>query len=463
MRNATLVITSLALIIPALALATSFDVSVTQPEPTFTSDTAFALLTINNTVDESLFTGSQPLAISPANMWATIENPNIVIKPSSSDTMRVRLNVAKDAKPGTYQYTMSVTRVATNEKIEKTFSLTVKQRDKWAITKNLKLSCVQCEDSLSLFTNVVNVGKEKLDNVKIVLTAPKKTQELTVGSLEAGESKSLTAFIDISGLDPTSYTITAETLAGSQSMDREQVGFAIPKETPVDVERKETVTPWSKSVELVATNTGNALTEYSVKSQVANTFWATITYSQPPLTKGDIYTWLVKLSPGESTTITYTEFYWPIIILIALIIVGIFYVYFFFTSIGLTKRATKHGGEFSVSLLVKNKGVAVDGVTIRDVVPEEFILSGSFETLKPIVRKIGSGTEMIWRLGTIKRGEERLLHYKIKPRGIVTGEHSLPSAHLTARKGANTITTISNHANIDMGPGPSRIRVKTDE
>ena len=97
-----------------------------------------------------------------------------------------------------------------------------------------------------------------------------------------------------------------------------------------------------------------------------------------------------------------------------------------------------------------------------DVVPEEFILSGSFETLKPIVRKIGSGTEMIWRLGTIKRGEERLLHYKIKPRGIVTGEHSLPSAHLTARKGANTITTISNHANIDMGTGPSRIRVKTE-
>src|SRR3989344_1805719 len=82
--------------------------------------TSFALLTINNTVDESLFTGSQPLAISPTNMWATIENPNIVIKPSSSDTMRVRLNVAKDAKPGTYQYAMSVTRVATNEKIEKT-------------------------------------------------------------------------------------------------------------------------------------------------------------------------------------------------------------------------------------------------------------------------------------------------------------------------------------------------------
>lgn len=463
MKKTLLCALSIVLLLPSIAIAATFDVSVTQPEPTFTGGTAFALLEINNSIDESLFGGSQPLAVSPANTWATIENPTLTVAQGKSETMRVRLNVAKDAKPGTYQYTMIVEKIARNEKIEKTFSLTVKQRDKWAVTKNLKLSCVQCEDSLSLFTDVVNVGKNRIDDVKIVLTAPKKTQELTVGSLEAGESKSLTAFIDISGLDPTSYTITAETVSGSQSMDREQVGFAIPKEKTVNIERKEVVTPWSKSVELVATNTGNALTEYNVRSQVTDTFWATVTYSQPPVSKGDIYTWLVKLGPGESTTITYTEFYWPAIIVIAIIIIGILYVYFFFTSISVSKKAVKHGGDISVSMLVKNKGVTVDGVTIRDVIPEDFILSGTFETLKPIVRKIGSGTEAIWRLGTIRRGEERLLHYKIKPRGIVTGEHSLPSAHLTARKGANTITTISNHANIDMGSGPSRIRVKTDE
>ncbi len=462
MHRNLLLIASIVLSLPAAVLAATFDVSVTQPESTLTGDTAFALLTVNNTIDESTFLGSQPLAASPANTWATIENPNIRIGPSESSTMRVRLNVAKDAKPGTYQYSMTVNKLARNEKVEKTFALTVRQRDRWAVTKNLKLSCVQCEDSLSLFTDVANVGKNRIDDVKIVLNAPKKTQELFVGSLEVGESKSLTAFIDISELDPKSYTITAETVSGSQSMDREQIGFAIPSEKTVDVKRKETITPWSKSVELVATNVGNALTEYNVKSQVTNTFWATITYSQPPLTKGDVYAWLVKLNPGESTTITYTEFYWPIIILIALIIIGILYVYFFFTSISISKKAVKHGGEISVSLLVKNKGVPVDGVTIRDVIPEDFVLSGTFETLKPIVRKIGSGTEAIWRLGTIRRGEEILLHYKIKPRGIVTGEHSLPSAHLTARKGANTITTISNHANIDMGPGPSRIRVKTE-
>jgi hypothetical protein len=141
-----------------------------------------------------------------------------------------------------------------------------------------------------------------------------------------------------------------------------------------------------------------------------------------------------------------------------LVALGAVYAYLFITSIGMSKKISKKGNEWSVGIYIKNRGPAAEGVVVRDVIPHHFTLSGTFETLKPIARKTDAGTELIWRVGGIKRGEEKLLHYRMTAKGHF-GAVRLPSARLRAQKGDKTILSSSGTVTVTGEKGPPKLKV----
>jgi hypothetical protein len=306
---------------------------------------------------------------------------------------------------------------------------------------------------------VSNFGTAKLADVKLKITLEDKAADLNIGEMNVSGKKQLKTFFDIRNWKPGTYSVSAELTGNGQSLDTESASFTVPPIKNVTSGQTVQVTPWSKTVILDAQNFGNIPSDTELTAQVQQSMMVSISYSQPPTARGDLWTWTANLQPGESLTVQYTEFYWPVPIIIILAVLGGVYAYLFVTSIGMKKIVVKHGEDWSANITIVNRGQAVEGVVVRDIIPHHLNLSGTFETLKPIARKTDVGTELIWRVGGIKRGEQKVLHYKMAARAPFRTLR-LPSARLRATKKDKVVLSSSNTVTLEGDKAPPKLHVE---
>jgi rRNA processing protein Gar1 len=67
---------------------------------------------------------------------------------------------------------------------------------------------------------------------------------------------------------------------------------------------------------------------------------------------------------------------------------------------------------------------------VRDFVPAVATVVERFDTLRPTLRKVTGGTELIWTLDSLRSGEERVLNYRIRPVVDIIGTLKLPVAYV---------------------------------
>ena len=444
---------------PALA---AFTISVDAPDEMFAGDTAEAVVTIVNSGSEGFFSASQIVAAPPANGWAAVEGAAAIRIPyGGTDTFKVKLMPSLDARPGSYSFTITVREQTTDAVNEASWTTTMRQRVAAAMIRTLNLSCTSCTENKVIVTaQVENIGTAPLTEVTVPITVMNRSVVLNVGDLGLEEKKILTTEAGIAGLAPGQYTVQAELISKSQSLDARAVSFTIPLVKNVEQGRSEGFTPWSKTVTLTATNKGNAPDQAEIKATATPSPWVSISYSQPPSSQsGAEATWTTQLAPGTSLTVSYTEFYWPIPLIIVAIVFAAIYAYLWTTAVTLDKKVTKRGGEWAVSLTVTNKGAGVDGVVVSDRVPAGFALGGSFETLKPIARRMEGGIELLWRVGGMCKDEQRVLHYRLN------GDRSvhLPPARLRAKRGEKTLLVSSKEVSVPGTGAPPKLKVEVEK
>jgi hypothetical protein len=145
-----------------------------------------------------------------------------------------------------------------------------------------------------------------------------------------------------------------------------------------------------------------------------------------------------ELQPGATAQISYRVEYWPYYIQIAaaaiitFIILGFSFLRAAKPSLG--KRSIKKSTNVhSVILEVKNPFLHhLKDVVIRDwVSPLARVMHHEIGGLKPVLKKSGAGTELIWKIGEIKPKEVRYLNYKIKT--LVEGNLKMPRAYIRFR------------------------------
>ena len=442
------------------AFAAGFTISVGPAGDVFAEDTLEVTITLHNDAGAAeLFLISQPLAAPPANKWASMDKGSISVPAYSDGTFKMKITPTDDAKSGDYRYEFTVRKQSTSEMLAKEFQITVRQREAAAVVR-LELSCLTCTEKVAVTADVENVGTAKIKDAKVRISLGEKTEELAVGDMNISGKKRLNLEFDIANWKPSNYEMAAELSASGQSLDRKTAAFTIPEINNVTMAQVTQITPWSRTVTYKLANLGNMPGKEEIKAQVTQSAMVSISYSKPPVANGDQWIWTADLQPGEKEDISYTEFYWPIPIIIVLLALGATYTYLFATSIGMKKTLSKKGDEWSVGIAIKNRGSAAEGVVVRDVIPHHFSLSGTFETLKPIARKTDVGTELIWRVGGIKRGEEKLLHYRMATKGPF-GTVKLPSARLRAQKGDKTILSSTNTVTLTGEKVPIRLKVDT--
>jgi hypothetical protein len=228
-------------------------------------------------------------------------------------------------------------------------------------------------------------------------------------------------------------------------------------ETPTDKEEL-----FRHTTTLSLENRGNVRTTYEARlstSWLRNIFSST---SPPTGTKKiagvRYHVWEVPLAPGEKATLTRTENYRLLAVILIVTIVGVV-AYFLMRSpliavkeaIALKEAGEEGSSHTKVRIFVKNRtGRPLSGVSIIDRVPPlaTYRPTGSLGSVTPTkVVASPKGTMLKWELDILEPYEERILSYGLGSQLKVIGRMSLPAAKVKfTTKNGERVTYTRNTA-----------------
>lgn len=448
------------ILLPALALAQDFSINVDIKPEYYATKTDFITLTINNPLAEDWFSIA---VVGFPQEWVSTDTSLLKIPTGGSEKMLIAVKPPRDVLPGVFQYFMKITRVSTGSELEKNLLINIMQVTS-AILKDVSLSCETCIDNVDVSGSVYNVGSKKLDLALVIKTANQQ-KTISIGKLDITERKEFKTSFSLIDMEPRNYVMEMNLIdVNGNVFYIETKNFKIPTIENVIYDKEVSSTPFGSIVTVSAINKGNVISTADLKSTAPKDWYYFISGPTPTGMAIGHYVWETKLKPGEGTRMTYSEIYWPsYVVIIVCVIVGIF-VYWQSMAMTFSKnvisgRRIKGGKDVSISLHLRSRRKPVDRVVIRDVVPAKFSIVSKFETIKPVIRKITDGIELIWKVGDMKPHEERVLHYTIKPTEEVSRKVNLPSALAKARRGRALFIKRSNR--VLLYPKTEEVRVVT--
>ncbi len=445
----------------AFAAAADFSVDVTQPVTLYAGNSTNFSATISNNGADDWFSIA---AIGTYTSWVSVSKQGLFIPSGSNASFSISISPPADAFPNNYRYTMIVSRAGNGAMQQKEFFVNVLQSSA-VIISGSSLSCSACNpgDSVTVSVALKNIGSRALSNMKLVFSFGDRTKTMSVSSLDFGAEKAFSTDFSLDPLAaPGDYNMDVKLVQDTSVLVRKSLPFKVPLISNIKTARNVSSSIFGNYITLVSTNYGNAPKTADISSQVLNAWYSL--YSGPqPSSAGAEYAWTVSLAPGESLTMNYSEIFWPVpLLLVMLAFIGAYY-YISATSLSLRKRIMRghilsEGNEASVSLEVRSGLRAIDNVVVRDFVPKQFSVSERFETIKPVIRKTPSGTELVWRLGRLKSREVRVLHYRMKAVSAFDSVRLQP-ADLNGRRGNNLVTRTSGFVVLHGASEPAK-RIK---
>ncbi|MFZ3078010.1 MAG: hypothetical protein WA139_06150 [Candidatus Aenigmatarchaeota archaeon] len=465
MKHLLLIAIILSVFVSANAAAADFSVNVTEPDTLYAGNITNFSVIITNTGADDWFSVS---AIGTYSSWISIGKQSVFIPSGSSASSELLVSPIADALQNKYEYSVIVSRASDSSKVEKEIFVNVLQSNAIIVTDS-SLSCGECKPGETVTASITlrNSGSKPLGNLKLVLTLGDRTKIISISSLDFGVLKEFTSeFILDSNAAPGQYAVDAKVMQDTSVLVQKSMKFAIPSLPDIRTVKNVSTSIFGNYVTLVSTNYGNAAQPSEIKTNVLSAWYSVYSGAKPSSISGSEYGWDVSLAPKESVTMTYSEIFWPVpLAFVILVFIGAYY-YVVISSLSIRKKIM-HGRDakdMSISLDVRSGLRPIENAVVRDTVPKEFEVSEKFESIKPVVRKTQSGTELVWRLGKLKSMEERILHYRIKAVSQF-GTKRLHPAELNGKRGEKIVSRLSNYVALHEEPKePARsIRVVVGE
>jgi len=434
-----------------LAFATDFSISLDKPTdyPFYATKTDYVKLTINNPLAEDWFSIS---VLGVPVEWVSTDINLLKVPAGGSSSAKITVSPSRDALPNMYQYFLKVVRLSSRDTIEKPLLFNIVQVTS-AIMKDVSLSCKSCIDKVDVSGKIINVGSRNL-NLALVLKYGSQQKTFAIGKLDVGEKKDFQTSIDLKDMEPNNYDVDIILVDDKGNvMYTESSSFSIPSIENIIYDKKISSTPFGSSITVTAVNKGNIVSEADLRSVSPQNWYSVISSPNPTGMMTGYYFWKTSLEPGESTSLSYSEIYWPTYVFIVAVVLVLALIYWQSSAFTFSKRVIgrpsfKFGKEISISLHLKSRRKEIDKVAIRDIVPPNFSVVSKFETVKPLIRKVANGIELFWRVGSLRPNEERVLHYTIKPNIEASKKINLPSALVKAASGKGLSLKHSNKVSL---------------
>ena len=148
--------------------------------------------------------------------------------------------------------------------------------------------------------------------------------------------------------------------------------------------------------------------------------------------------WDVTLKPGETKTVSYVINYrMPLFVFVLiLIVIAAWYVFRKRNVITIEKRVmAMHGYEGNLHVMkvvinIRNRGsTTINNVKLVDRIPNVIKAPTQYGIFKPnTVKAMPEGTVMVWDISSLRRGEEKILSYRLEGKPVTLHNVSLPPA-----------------------------------
>ncbi|MCD6482814.1 MAG: hypothetical protein J7K83_00910 [Candidatus Aenigmarchaeota archaeon] len=189
------------------------------------------------------------------------------------------------------------------------------------------------------------------------------------------------------------------------------------------------------NIKITLKNIGNKWVNYTYIERFPRFVLGFVRFDQQPEIKKGAFAeaiWYIPLSPGEEKEITFKIVLWPYVTVVSITgVLLIFGLAMYYTPAVAKKYSRRRKDEIRIKLKIKNTSrKPIRDVVVRDFVPEIYTVVKKFETIKPTIRKVKGGYELLWRIEKMMPGEERLIAYSIIPSIEIIGKPKLPPAKM---------------------------------
>lgn len=457
MKILTLSFLVMFLILAISVRAQNFDITANVQDEYLAGRTYTLNVIINNSGPDDWYSVSV-LGTPPG--WLSPESPSIRVSGGSSTTFKIFVQPSRDATPKTYNYVLTLTSTTTGEQVQKQLLINVQQVTS-AVIKDFNVSCTSCQDSIVISGTVENVGTQPLD-LDLLLTLGSEQRVVPIGTVSVLKQKQFEESIILGNFQPGNYVLDVKLRSEEGTLYTESKDVTVKPFGNILYDRQVTSSIFLSTITLTAFNDGNTETTANVESSVPPVWYSIFSGPEPNSAINGEYLWKVTLEPKESTKIVYSEIYWPSFA--GIILLPIFGILLYWQMVALSiwkeipgENIIRRGKDLSVALRVKNRRREMDNVVVTDFIPNRLSVTGHFETVKPLIRKISDGTELSWRIGNLKTHEERILHYKIKPAAEMIGSMHLPPASVKARYQGKPLIRHSNMVHLKTEKHESKI------
>ncbi len=445
----------LLLLSPAILAQESVEMSLAAADLfIYSGETATLELILTNNQDKHdvLTVSIFPSFQSKIGAFPETAATNLPLAPKASATLKLFFSVLSEAEetisPSLFKiFATSVT----NEKVStnKTLQVNVLRTSPVYLSDSrVSKSVFNPEETLEINNVLTNTRSSPSDIYRLQVAIKKDTELIkdfdeTISEIPGKTSQTIKKNYNFDKYAmPGIYTVSVNlrdnlnTLIGSKSLD---VKVNEVNKTVTEASQDFKVLSAIKTIKVK--NVGNVPTSVVLKESIpalAKDWIFTETNPSSKSYAGDsiIYEWLIKISPNQEVTIKYQISLVTVWLGLLAILVLVYLAFKFVFTPSITKVARTHGAlhkgrEVIVTLEARNHSLnEIKDMVITDVVPQLTEVVQKFDTLRPVIKKTVEGTELSWKLDSLKVAEERVINYRIKPTVDVLGSLELPSAKM---------------------------------
>jgi len=459
-RAAVLAVALAAIILSAASQAARADgvtVSIAPSDVYIVNNgTKSADVTVTN---DQAFTDDFSISVWPSttyyNITPTFEQNKIIgLAPSSSATLKMYFFAAENATVLSTNFTVTATSTSFSGTANSSAVVTVHiQRNILVGISDIffddyTLDPEQCMNLRIDVTNLgLTLGQYRLstvitDNRDSSIVKRLNDDSMSVASKSMG---SVSHQYCIEKYQPNgTYTLSATLKDALNTLiDTRSMYFEVNPKTSLLYDKSVSYTPFAQTKVITIKNDGNFAQKYfnvteSVSGIVAKLFYPVTPPSSVEDAGGKVtYVWTItRLSPGETTSVTY-EIRFVSIWISGLVIALLVYVAFAYV---FTPRMSKNvimagplkrGKEVTALIEMRNATLyELKNITVTDSIPPIASLVEKFDTMRPDTKKNEYGTQLTWKIKSLKPLEERVLTYRLKTNVDVIGSVRLPAAGL---------------------------------
>ncbi|MCS7123612.1 MAG: hypothetical protein RMJ17_03515 [Candidatus Aenigmarchaeota archaeon] len=324
-------------------------------------------------------------------------------------------------------------------KVETVFCLLPIKKDK---------EVVKPDDEIILETTAKNLGKNDYDAIlKVYINKELISEE----NIKIQKFSTITKQYKIkinNNWNPGKYMVEIVLLTNDgKTLDLKEDYFFVTENRNIEQYSINEINFFYATSRFVFKNSGNVKSEpfyYVIEIPSLAHVFLRIISEKEIIKEGNVYKILVpSLDRNSYYSFEVKIALYPVWLISLIIIVIIVLVYWKYYTITIKKAIVSKEEEMKIKITVKNaRKTKLKNVILRDFVPSLFKVSKDFEFFKPEINKKSFGIELIWNIGDLNPGEERIVTYKIKPIIELVGKFKLPKAVLKFKEG-NKIKTIA--------------------